>query len=97
SRIRGMTVVAAYIDEVTVIPEEFFKQMLARMSAPGAQLFGTTNPDAPMHWLKQNYLDRLDELPDWRYFQFQLDDNPALRSEERRVGKECRSLWWGFD
>src|SRR5439155_19123892 len=22
------------------------------------------------------------------------DDQPALRSEERRVGKECRTRWW---
>lgn len=95
SRIRGMTVVVAYVDEVTVIPEEFFKQMLARMSAPGAQLFGTTNPDAPMHWLKKNYLDRLDDLPDWRYFQFQLDDNPTLSEEYKTsLKREYTGLWY---
>ena len=36
-----------YVDEATVIPEEFFTQLLGRMSVPGAQLFGTTNPDGP--------------------------------------------------
>src|SRR5690606_40884518 len=24
----------------------------------------------------------------------QVEEAPALRSEERRVGKECRSRWW---
>jgi hypothetical protein len=48
------------------------------MSVPGAQLFGTTNPDNPAHWVKRRYRDRLDQLPDWRSFTFTLDDNPAL-------------------
>ena len=51
--IRGMTIVGAYVDEVTVIPEEFFTQLLGRMSVPGARMFGTTNPDNPSHWLKR--------------------------------------------
>src|SRR5437868_14873092 len=28
------------------------------------------------------------------YWQAVLLDRPGLRSEERRVGKECRSRWW---
>ena len=43
--LRGLTVALAYVDEITVIPEEFFTQLLGRMSPPGAKLFGTTNPD----------------------------------------------------
>src|SRR5262249_57356113 len=26
-----------------------------------------------------------------------LNGNGAFRSEERRVGKECRSRWWAYD
>src|SRR5690348_17719790 len=28
---------------------------------------------------------------------FALDSAPVLRSEERRVGKECRSRWWACE
>lgn len=95
NRIRGMTVQVAYIDEVTVIPEDFFKQMLARMSAPGAQMFGTTNPDAPRHWLKAKYLDRLADLPDWRHFKFTLDDNPVLtQAYKDSLKREYTGLWY---
>lgn len=95
SRIRGMTVQVAYVDEITVIPEEFFKQLLARMSAPGAQLFGTTNPDSPRHWLKKRYLDRLAELPDWRHFKFNLDDNPVLTEAYKdSLKREYTGLWY---
>jgi hypothetical protein len=28
------------------------------MSPAGARLYGSTNPDQPMHWLKTDYLDK---------------------------------------
>ncbi|WP_284743921.1 hypothetical protein [Amycolatopsis sp. RTGN1] len=68
------------------------------MFVPGAQLFGTTNPDDPAHWLKRDYLDRLAELPDWRSFAFTLDDNPSLSAEYRAcIRREYTGLWFrGF-
>lgn len=95
SRLRGMTVKLAYVDEVTVIPENFFKQLLGRMSPPNAQLYATTNPDSRNHWLKTQYLDRLDELPNWRHYHFTLDDNPALTSEYKNsIKSEYSGLWY---
>lgn len=92
--IRGMTVSLAYVDEVTVIGEEFFTQLLGRMSVPGAQLFGTTNPDSPAHWLKRKFLDRIDQLPDWRRFHFQLADNPGLTAAYvESISREFTGLW----
>lgn len=79
-KIRGLTVSGAYGDELSLWPESFYKQLLARMSVKGAQLFGTTNPDGPYHWLKTGYLDRADEL-NLRAFHFALEDNPALDPE----------------
>lgn len=94
-KIRGMTVVGAYIDELTMIPIEFFKQCLGRMSVPGAQLFATTNPDSPAHWLKVEYLDKLGNFPDWRRFHFTLDDNPALSAEfVASIKREYTGLWY---
>ena len=57
--LRGLTVAGAYVDEVTVVREDLFKQLLARMSVEDAKMFCTTNPDSPMHWFKVEYLDRI--------------------------------------
>lgn len=95
--IRGLTVALVYVDEITVLPVEFFKQLLARMSVPGAQLFGTTNPDNPAHWLKREYLDRIEkrELPDWRRFRFRMEDNPSLRASfVESLKREYTGLWY---
>ncbi|WP_269144256.1 PBSX family phage terminase large subunit [Gulosibacter hominis] len=93
--IRGMTVLLAYADELTVLPEAFFKQLLARMSPPGARLYATTNPDSSRHWLKVDYLDKLDQLPTWRRFKFTMDDNPSLTDTYRESLKaEYTGLWY---
>lgn len=76
TRVRGMTLAGALVDEATIIPEVTFKQLVARMSVVGAQLFATTNPDSPNHWLKKEWIDPHD--PDVRTFHFDLDDNLAL-------------------
>lgn len=94
-KIRGMTVALCYVDEITVLPEGAFKMMLSRLTAPGAMLLGTTNPDSPGHWLKRDYLDRIDELPNWVTWHFQLDDNIAL-SEEAKANLKANytGLWY---
>lgn len=76
-KIRGLTVAGAYGDELSLWPEGFFRQLLARMSVRGARFFGTTNPDGPYHWLKVNFLDRVGEL-DLRAFTWPLEHNVAL-------------------
>jgi PBSX family phage terminase large subunit len=81
--LRGLTCAGAYVDEITLLREDFFTQLLNRLWE-GAKLFGTTNPDNPAHWLKRRFLDRLHDLPDWRTWKFVLDDNPVL-SEERKA------------
>lgn len=88
ARIRGFTVAGALIDELTTLPEDYFKQLLGRMSPPGSAAFATTNPDAPKHWLKRDYLDRLHELPDWYVEHFTMDDNPSLTDEYREFIKQ---------
>jgi PBSX family phage terminase large subunit len=93
--IRGMTVAGAYADELTTLPEQFFTQLLGRMSVPKAQLFGTTNPDNPAHWLKRRFLDRIAKLPDWRRFHFTLPDNPSLTAEYiTSISREFTGLWY---
>ncbi len=95
AKLRGMTVAGAYVDEITVIAESFFKQLLGRMSVRGAKLFGTTNPDSPAHWLKTTYLDNLSKLPDWRRWHFTLEDNPGLSQEYiDSLKREYSGLWY---
>lgn len=92
--IRGQTYSGAYIDEATLIPESFFVMLLSRLSKKGAKLFATTNPDCPFHWLKRNYLDRIDEL-DMKRWKFKLDDNPSLTTDFKdNLKKEYQGLWY---
>lgn len=94
SRVRGLTLAGAYVDEATLLPEAFFTQLLARLSVPGARLIATTNPDSPNHWLKTRYLDRHNDL-NWGYLQFTMDDNPALTTEYKEAKKrEFTGLWY---
>lgn len=90
--LRGLTVLGAYGDEVTTVPEGFFMQMLGRMSTPTSRLFGTTNPEGPRHWLKV-LIDR--KMPDWRVEHFTLDDNPSLtRRYVDSIKREYVGLWY---
>lgn len=80
AKIRGLTLQGAYVDEITLVPEDYFTMLLSRLSEKGAKLFGSTNPDSPSHWLKRKYLDRADELS--IYFDtYVIDDNTFLDPE----------------
>lgn len=93
-KIRGMTLVGAYGDEMTLWPEGFFQELLNRLSVKGAKFFGTTNPDSPFHWLKANYLDREGEL-NLRSWHFELTDNPNLDPEYiESLKAEHTGLWY---
>lgn len=92
-KLRGPTLVGAYVDEASTIPESFWTFLLSRLSVEGARLMATTNPDSPMHWLKKKYLDRADELGIAR-FQFRLPDNPYNGPEYvEAIKREFTGLW----
>jgi PBSX family phage terminase large subunit len=78
-KIRGMTLMGAYCDELSLFEEEFFVMLLSRLSQNGAKLIATTNPDHPRHWLKAKYLDNA-EL-DLLNIRFRLEDNVFLDQE----------------
>lgn len=77
SKIRGITLQGAYCDELTQFPRDFFTMLLSRLRLPNAKLIATTNPDAPSHWLKTDYIDRQEEL-NFLDVKFLLDDNTTL-------------------
>lgn len=80
AKIRGLTLQGAYCDELTKMNVDFFKMLLSRLRRPGAILLATTNPDAPGHWLKKEYIDRKEEL-DMLVVKFLLDDNTTLPAD----------------
>lgn len=92
-RLRGLTCAGAYVDEATLLPEAFWDQLLARLSVTGAQLFATTNPDNPGHWLRKKFILRQGEL-NLRYWHFTIDDNHALdQNYVASLKKEFVGLW----
>lgn len=106
-KIRGLTLVGVYVDEVSVIPESMFTMILSRLSIDGASLFATTNPESPKHWLKVKYLDRARlwlthegkiletvEGIDLARFSFRLSDNPNLSAAYiANLRQEYTGLW----
>ncbi|MFI8300001.1 PBSX family phage terminase large subunit [Streptomyces nigra] len=94
ARLRGLTGAGAYVDELTLLPKEFFKRLVDRMSVPGALIFATTNPDNPGHWAKKEWLNRADELG-IRTWHFVMDDNPALSEDYKaRMKRNFTGLWY---
>ncbi|WP_018682191.1 PBSX family phage terminase large subunit [Actinokineospora enzanensis] len=92
--IRGLTLAGAYVDEITVLKEDFFVQLLGRSSVRGAKLFGTTNPDSPAHWLRKKYLLRAGELNLYTVH-FALFDNPGLSQEYKdSIASEFTGLYY---
>ena len=77
SKIAGLTLGGAYVDEASLIPESFWNMLISRLSEPGSQLFATSNPGNPSHYIKKGWLDREDEL-DLKAWHFGLEDNPWL-------------------
>ena len=88
SKIRGMTLAGAYVDELTQIPFEFYTMLLSRLSVKNAKLYTTTNPDAPTHWVKTEIIDN-DKI-DKKVWNFQFDDNVILRNENEEYFENLR-------
>lgn len=92
-RIQGSTMALVYIDEITNIPEGFFKMLLSRLSVNNAKLFATCNPDSPFHWLKRDFIDN--PQLDMKVFKFRLEDNPSLNEDYiSNLKKEYSGLWY---
>jgi len=94
AKIRGSEFAGALIDELTLIPENFVKMLLSRLSIKGASLFASTNPDSPFHWVKTDLIDREKEL-NCKVFSFTIDDNPSLDPDYKEsLKKEYQGLWY---
>jgi len=91
--LRGLTCAGAYVDELTLVSEDFWIQLLGRLRVPGAQIFATTNPDGPAHYVKRQIMDRAVELG-YRVFEFRMSDNEHLDpTYVAQVQREFVGLW----
>ena len=88
SKIRGMTLAGSYVDELTQVPEDFYRMLLSRLSVKNAKLYATTNPDAPNHWVKLDIIDN-DEI-DKKVWAFTLDDNEILKKENEEYSNQLK-------
>lgn len=95
--IRGKTLAGAYCDELTLMPEKFFKQLLNRLSVHGARLYGTTNPDSPSHYLYKDFITNENMLRDGlvKDIHFVLDDNPNLPEDYKaNIRRSYSGMWF---
>ena len=94
AKIRGSEFAGALLDEVSLLPENFFKMLLSRLSIEGSKLFCSTNPDSPYHWFKTDFIDREDEL-DLKVFSYNIRDNPTLSEKYiKDLSAEYQGLWY---
>lgn len=108
-KIRGITLAGVYVDEVSLLAQAYWSMLRARLSVDGAQLFGTTNPDNPTHWLLKDVLSKAklhidldgrvhtstsETALDLHRFSFKVRDNPTLPERfVRNLELEYTGLW----
>ena len=78
TKIQGLGIGYAYLDELTTFPENFFQMLKSRLDAPNACCDATCNPESPSHFVKQ-FIDKPDV--DVYAEHFTLYDNPFLTDD----------------
>src|SRR5258708_7679757 len=92
STIQGSSLALAYVDELTNLPEPFWKMLESRLSVPGAKVLATCNPESPAHFIKKHYIDNTNlDLVHWN---FNLDDNPSLDDTFKQQLKASYTGMW---
>lgn len=78
TKIQGVGLGYAYLDELTTFPENFFQMLKSRLDTQGACCDATCNPESPSHFVKQ-FIDKPDV--DCYAEHFTLYDNPYLPAD----------------
>lgn len=89
--IQGRTLAGVLLDEVTLMPESFVNQALARCSVDGARLWFSCNPGNPNHWFYNDWIKRHRER-NTLYLHFSMTDNPSL---SEKTLKRYESMYAG--
>lgn len=78
--IQGITLAGIFLDEVTLMPQSFVEQAVARCSVEGAKIWVACNPEGPEHWFYKEWILKAEERRALRV-QFTMRDNPGLSRE----------------
>jgi len=82
SKIQGTSIKYAYGDEVAKWNQEVFVMIQASLDKPYSCFDGALNPENQSHWLKKDFLDRIEEDKLDVYVQhYTIFDNPFLPKE----------------
>ena len=76
-RIQGSTLQGLVVEELPLLPFDFFQMAWSRLSVEGAKMWASYNPEGPAHWAKRQVLDNVGSY-DGVDLKFQLRDNPTL-------------------
>lgn len=81
TKIQGSGLIYAYGDEVATWDKNIFDMLKSRLDSKHAKFDGTTNPDAPNHWLKKFIDEAETKKLSAKLFHFVIDDNTFLDEE----------------
>lgn len=82
SKIQGTSIKYAYGDEVAKWNQEVFIMIQASLDKPYSCFDGSLNPENQQHWLKTDFLDKIEEKGIDAYVQnYTIFDNPFLPKE----------------
>lgn len=92
--IQGMTLAAAYCDEVVNMPQSVWNMLIGRLRIPNAKLLATCNPEGPAHWFKKEIIDQAKEK-EVKYWTFLMEDNPSLTEDyKNRMKRMYTGMWY---
>jgi len=94
TKLQGKGFVRAYCDEAETYPYEVWQMLGTRTDAEYFKVLATFNPGPPNHYLKKEYIDRLEDV-NGRHWHFELDDNPFLSEKVKdRLKRQYTGLWY---
>jgi len=88
--VAGFTAAGFFFDEVTLMPENFVNQCVARCSVEDAKIWFNCNPDGPFHWFMKEWIEQLDAKNAVR-ISFLMEDNPSLSKKVKERYKRSFS------
>lgn len=78
--IQGITLAGLFCDEAALMPESFINQAVGRCSVTGSKIWFNCNPEGPEHFIKREWIDKLQEKNFIR-IHFTMEDNLSLAPE----------------
>lgn len=92
--VQGSTVAGIFLDEMALMPEEFVNMCMSSCSIENSKYWFTTNPDAPEHYVKVEYIDKAQEK-NLLVLHFTMDDNKSLSDKvKERYARQFTGVFY---